>query len=233
LIDRHEIAENTAAIFLSKPPGFIFTPGQHLELIIPHPIETDHGGNKRDFSLCSAPFERELVLAMRLRESAFKRSIACILLGDDLLIESPFGSFRLHADTENPAVFIAGGIGIAPFMSILRQEAHDGFPHTITLFYSNRHPEDAAFLKELQTLSAQERRFTFVPTMTDIKNSRQIWAGEMDRISKDMIAKYIFDFTTPLYYIAGSPAMVAAAEKLLTDMGISLDRIRTEEFAGY
>ncbi len=243
LIDRVLVAENTVALFLSKPSGFSFVPGQHLELIIPHPIETDGGrlcphlwtggGNKRDFSLASAPYEKELVVAMRLRDSAFKRSLARIPLGDDLLIEGPFGSFRLHADTEKPAVFIAGGIGVAPFVSILRQEAHDGFSRRITFFYSNRRPEDAAFLKELQGLSQAQSTFMFVPTMTDLKDSQQVLVGEIGRISKDMIAKYIPDRATSLYYSAGSPAMVAAMEKLLMDTGVSPENIRTEEFAGY
>lgn len=233
LVDRVEVAENTMALFLSKPSGFSFASGQYIELAIPYPIETDGRGNKRDFSLCSAPFENELAVAMRLRESAFKRAVARIPLGEKVLIEGPFGSFRLHSDTEKPVVFIAGGIGVVPFMSTLRQEAHDGFSHAVTLFYSNRRPEDAAFFEELQGLSQAHRTFTFIPTMTDLKNSPQVWAGEMGYINKDMVAKYIPDLSTSLYYIAGSPAMVAAMEKLLMGMGISPDNIHTEEFAGY
>lgn len=233
LVDRREIAEHTAAIFLSKPDGFSFVPGQHIELIIPHPSETDGGGNKRDFSLASAPFEKELMVAMRLRDSAFKHSLARLPLDSEVLIEGPFGSFRLQSDTLKPVVFIAGGIGIAPFMSVLRQEAQDGFSRTITLFYSNRRPEDAAFLQELQELADLQPRFTFVPTMTNLKDAALPWTGEMGRISKDLLTKYISDFQTPRCHVAGSPIMVLGMERILMTVGISPDNIRTEEFAGY
>lgn len=235
LVDRREIAENTAAIFLSKPDGFSFVPGAHIGLILPRLSETEGGGNRRDFSLASAPFEKELMVAMRLRDSAFKRSLARLPLNEELLMEGPFGSFRLRVGTGRPAVFIAGGVGIAPFMSILRQEHHDGFSPTITitLFYSNRRLEDAAFLKELRVLSDTHPRFVFVPTMTNLQDATAPWAGEIGRISNDLLSKYIFNFQTPRYYIAGSPAMVAAMEKLLTGAGVPPEDIHTEEFVGY
>ena len=112
---------------------------------------------RHTFSIVSAPFENELVVATRMRDSAFKRALKALPIGSHAAIEGPFGSLTLHNDRARPAVFIAGGIGITPFMSMLRQATQDRLPQRLLLLYSNRRPEDAAFLAELQAPRAAER----------------------------------------------------------------------------
>jgi hypothetical protein len=103
------------------------------------------GQSRRAFSLVSAPLERTLVVATRMRDSAFKRALEALPDGASIKCDGPFAGLMLHGDTTRPAVFIAGGIGITPFMSVLRQAAKEGCPHRVFLVYSNRRPEDAAF----------------------------------------------------------------------------------------
>lgn len=97
-------------------------------------------------------------------------------------IEGPFGSLTLHNKRDRAAVFMAGGIGITPFMSILRHAAHSRLEQRLILLYSNRRPEDSAFLSELQRLEGDHRNFRLVATLTRMRESRLPWMGETGAI---------------------------------------------------
>ena len=111
------------------------------------------------------------MVATRLRDTAFKRELQRMPLGSTVRMEGPFGNLVLHADQTRPAVFLAGGIGITPFRSMVVQAAMQRSPHPMVLFYSNRRPEDAAFLDELQSLRDKNPHYRFVATMTEPANS--------------------------------------------------------------
>jgi ferredoxin-NADP reductase len=130
-------------------------------------------------------------------------------------------------------VFLAGGIGITPFHSIVRQGDHDRLPHKLHLFYCNRRPEDTAFLEELQRLQKSNPGFRLICTMTQMAKSRTKWAGETGHIDKEMLSRYLTGLQGPIYYVAGPPALVTGLRKMLVDAGVDEDDIRFEEFAGY
>ena len=146
---RQEIASGTMAFYFEKPPGFSYKAGQFSDFTFANPPETDAEGNTRGFSLASAPYEDDLMVATRMRDTAFKRVLKTMALGTEVALDAPWGSCTLHSDASIPAVFLSGGIGVTPVRSIVLQAAHDKLPHTIVLFDSNRRPEDAAFLDEL------------------------------------------------------------------------------------
>lgn len=143
------------------------------------------------------------------------------------------GSFTLHKNSAKPALFLAGGIGITPFSSIVRQADHDRAPHKIYLFYSNRRPEDAAFLEALLELEKSNSNFRLIATMTQMSNSKKKWDGETGLIKKDMLSRRLGNLQGPIYYVAGPPAMVTDMRKMLVASGVDEDDIRSEEFAGY
>ena len=143
------------------------------------------------------------------------------------------GSFSLHKNTARPAVFLAGGIGIAPFLSMLSYATAEKLRHPIVLFYANRYLEDAAFIDELWRLERANPRFRFVPTLTRTDKNYRGWKGETGHISPEMLLTHVGILRGPIYYIAGPPTMVAAARRTLSDVGVDEDDIRTEEFAGY
>jgi ferredoxin-NADP reductase len=225
------VAEGTTAFCLSKPDGFVFKAGQaiRLELIDP-PAEGGQGS--RTLSLVSAPFEPDLVVATRMRDSAFKRALKALPDGAGIRIDGPFGDLTL-GDTGRPAVFIAGGIGITPFMSMLRQAAEDRSPQPLFLAYSNRRPEDSAFLDELQGLERQNKHFRLMATMTDMSKSAREWSGEKGFVDAELLKRFVGDLAAPIYYVVGPPAMVEAMQRTLAGAGIAEDKIRTEEFYGY
>src|SRR2546423_11400675 len=135
LLNRVAVAEETVAFYLQKPTGFDFQPGQSADLTLLNPPETDSEGNTRTFSIASPRFESELMFTTRMRDTAFKRSLKKVSLGTALKMDTATGSFTLHKNSAKPAVFLAGGIGITPFFSILRQADHDQIPHRLYLFY--------------------------------------------------------------------------------------------------
>lgn len=233
LIAKETIAEGTIALHFKKPEGFAWKAGQSMDLTLSDPPETDDEGNTRAFSIASAPHEQNLTIATRLRDTAFKRVLTNSEAGLGVKIEGPFGSFTLHEKENRPAVMLVGGIGITPFFSIIKDATEKKFPHKIFLFYSNRRPEDAAFLNELRELARANSNFSFIPTMTDLNESVQPWNGEDGYITKEMIEKYVPVTSDAVYYSAGPRSMVAAMRKLLNGAGISDDDIKTEEFSGY
>ena len=233
LQDRRQVAERTMAFQFEKPEGFTFTAGQSLDMTLMNPSETDREGNGRTFSIASAPDEGLLLVATRMRDTAFKRVLGTLPIDSHVKIEGPFGNLVLHHDHARTGVFLAGGIGITPFRSILRRAAREPLPHRLFLCYANRRPEDAPFLQELEALQRQNPRFTFVPTMTDMSRSGRSWQGETGVINQEMLAKHLNSAVLPIYYLAGPPGMVRAMRTVLHGMRVDEGEIRTEEFAGY
>ena len=233
LTDRRLVAEGTMAFYFEKPAGFVFAPGQFVDLTLTEPSETDAAGNTRAFSIASAPQESTLMLATRLRDTAFKRELQRMPLGSTVRMEGPFGKLVLHADRTRPAVFLAGGIGITPFRSMVVQAAMQRSPHPMVLFYSNRRPEDAAFLEELQALQNKNRHYTFVGTMTEPEKSHHAWKSETGYLNAGMVTKYLVDIERPIYYVVGPPGMVTAVRSMLKEAHVEETDIRIEKFAGY
>jgi ferredoxin-NADP reductase len=230
---RQEIAERTMAFHFEKPDSFKFIPGQFVDITLLNPAETDSEGNTRGFSIASAPYEDFIMVATRLRDTAFKRVLKTFALGSEVRIEGPFGDLRLHNDKSRAAVVLTGGIGITPFRSILLNAAKEKLPQRIFVFYSNRRPEDAAFLNELQELEKVNPNYKLIACMTEMEKSQQPWSGERGLINYALLEKYLKGAPSPVYYTTGPPAMTKAMHTMLTDAGVDDDNIRIEEFAGY
>ena len=233
LLDRIEVAERTLAFRFEKPNAFTFQAGQYINLTLVDPPETDAEGNVRTLSIASAPEEDFVLVVTRMRDSAFKRIAGRMSVGTEVRLEGPYGTLTLHPDAGRPAVFLAGGIGITPFRSLLVHAARARLPHRLVLFYANRRPEDAAFLDELQTLQRDNARYTFIGTMTAMERSHRSWRGEAGHLTPAMLGKVLAEDARPIYYVAGPPRMVSGVQIMLNSAGVTNDDIRMEKFAGY
>lgn len=225
LLRRETVAEGTMAFHFDKPDGFDFKPGQAIDLVL--------GSERHAFSLVGAPFEPDLAIATRMRDSAYKKALAALPIGAAVGIEGPFGSLTLHRDRSRAAIFIAGGIGITPFMSILRNAARDPQPRALSLVYSNRRPEDAAFLEELTVLARAHADFRLTATMTQMQGSERAWDGAAGVVDAKLLERASRGLSAPIYYLAGPPGMVAGLRATLEAFGVDEDDIRSEEFFGY
>src|ERR1700722_1200394 len=233
LTGREQVAQDTMAFWFDVAgAGYTFRAGQNAAFTLLNPPETDAAGNVRTLSVASSPNDpTTLMVAMRMRKSAFKNSLKMLPLGTELRVSSPMGSFTLHRDRSKPAVFLVGGIGITPVLSILAHATEQDLPHRIYLFYANHDPEKVAFLNELKMWQKRNVNFMFIPTVTAANSSA--WPYERGRIDSEMLARYLPKTHGPVYYVCGPAEMVAAMQKILAQLGVDEDSIRTEEFGGY
>lgn len=224
LKDRFEVAEGTTAFVFSTDSNFTFRAGQYVEIGLDNPPYKDEKKNHREFSIVSSPQEKGiLMIATRMRDSAFKRSLKEIPIGTIAKVEGPFGDFSLHENASKKAVFISGGIGVTPVMSIVKDATERKLPHEIILINSNTTPQRTPFLKDFQELTKENPHFKFFPRMTDAE-------GYVDA---DFIKNCVRSLDNSIYYVAGPPNLVLAMTKILEGLGVSRDDIRFEEFSGY
>ena len=219
------------AFYWEKPQGFEFIAGQFGDITLINPPEIDDEGTIRGFSLAHAPYEGDLVIATRMRDTAFKRVLRDMPEGTEVNLDAPYGDFKLHKTETTPAVFIIGGIGITPVRSIIAQATHDKLPHSITLLYANKTSADAAFTEDLTNFAKENPNFTFVPVYSDASETE--WNGDRGYINADILKKYVPDIAAPIYYLSGPAGMVKAMRDMLIAAGANEDNIRTEEFSGY
>lgn len=212
------MAEGTLAFHFERPRGFLFQAGQNVLVTL------GEGWENRTFTIASGPHEPTLMIATRMRDSAFKNRLRTLGAGEPVSIDGPNGVMVLHGEASRPAVFIAGGIGITPFLSMLRDARHRRLQHRITLLYSNRRASSAAFLAELQQLEKAHLNFRLVSTMTEE-------GGQP--IGESLVRRHVPDLAAPVYHLAGPPGMTMDMQGMLAGLGIIPDDIRSEEFYGY
>jgi ferredoxin-NADP reductase len=232
LVEAREIARGTAQFQFEVDGGLNFQAGQTCDITVPSPKYSDERGNARTFSIASSPADLpRLMFATRLSGSAFKRSLIESAPGTEADVDGPYGSFTLHRNASKPAVFFAGGIGITPFRSIIKDATERGLSHRLTLFYSNRTPDSTAFLPDLEQWAQRNPKLTLVPTITDDIDIHT-W-----KYQKGMIDAAFLKGRLPagdaIHYIAGPAVFVNAMRQALEGLGADPDNIRTEEFPGY
>jgi ferredoxin-NADP reductase len=208
-----------------------FLPGQYFWVTLLDPPYDDERGPRRHISVVTSPNERGVLgLCTRLRETAFKRSLAELPVGTEVDVEQPKGEWVLPDASQGPFVFIAGGIGITVFRCMLRYISEERLPHEVTLLYSNRDRESTAFLDELTELERSLPSFRLVATMTGDPG----WEGERRKIDEDFLRDVVGDgLLTSTYLIAGPPAMVEGVAEALGRVGVADDGIRPARFSGY
>jgi ferredoxin-NADP reductase len=226
-------ADRTLGFVIQVDEPFAFRAGQSCDLTLVTPRHEDAKGSTRTFSITSAPAESpRLMFATRQTDSAFKRSLEEMAIGTVIEVDGPRGRFVLHDDPARPAVLLAGGIGITPFRSMIKDAVERRLAHAITLIYSNRSRPGAAFFSDFETWSHVKRNFTFVPTLTDppVAGSSPARTGQIDAA---LIAQHRGSAAAPMYYAAGPAAFVSAMRRALFDAHVRPSDIQSEEFPGY
>jgi ferredoxin-NADP reductase len=230
--EKREVAQGTLLVTFDLPGEKVdFKPGQYFFVTLPDVGRQDERGLRRHITVVTSPNEKGVLgLATRMRDSAFKRTLGELPVGTEVEVEEPKGDFVLPEETSRPLVFVAGGIGITVFRSMLRYIGEEGLPHRVTLIYSNRDPESTAFLDELQELEKENPNFRLILTMTEDPG----WEGERREIDaqffKDDLEGDLNDYT---FLVAGPPAMVEGMQNELEKAGVEGQNVVAERFSGY
>lgn len=228
--EKREVAKGTLFVLFAVEDYPDYRPGHYFWVELPDRGHADEKGLRRHISLATSPTERGVVgLATRLRDTAFKQTLAELEVGDEVEVEEPKGSFLLPEDTDAEYVFVAGGIGITVFRSMLRYVADEGLPYRVTLVYSNRDRESSAFLDELEELERRIDGLRVILTMTDEPG----WEGESRHLDANVLAELLGGLDGKTFLVAGPPQMAQAVADSLQGAGVPGDRVLADKFSGY
>ena len=181
---------------------------------------------ERAFSIASSPHQKDhLELCIKILEQG-KFSDICRSLkkGDALTLKGPFGKFIIEA--RKPYVFFAGGTGIAPIMSMLRNFAHQQFPEKAVLFFTFRYPQDYLYKKELEKMAKTYKNFILIPTCTSQMISP--WEGMKGRFTIEHIRENVSDPAKKYYAICGNNDFAQSIRSYLAELSVPKENIKTE-----
>lgn len=233
LREKQKIAQNVYEFIFSTSQKINFHPGQYFEWTLPHK-RPDLRGNRRYFTIASSPTEKDLRLGVRIssNSSSFKTKLLNLSEEDTLVASHLAGDFTLPKNPTQKLVFIAGGIGVTPFRSIIKFLIDTKEKRSITLFYINKHESDIAY-KELFEKARDTFGLKIIYVLTDTEHVPTDWKGKVGRIDENMIKQEIPDYHERLFYLSGPNAMVDAYKKLLANVGVPMKRIITDYFPGF
>jgi ferredoxin-NADP reductase len=220
--------------FIFRPSQkLIFSPGQYLEWTLPHK-KPDTRGNRRFFTIASSPSDPDIRLGIKFSKasSSFKQTLLDLSPGTSVSAGQLSGDFTLPDNQNRKLVFIAGGIGITPFVSMIKFLLHSKQQRPIILFYSNRTQEEIVY-KDLINHASKKLKILAVYVLTDPSKAPPSWTGEVGRITEQMLLKYLPDPPENTFYVSGTHGMVVSMQDLLSGMGIPKKRIKTDFFPGY
>ncbi len=208
IIAKQTETQQVQTLHCSKPSNFTYTAGQYFFLA----FEYKGQSFKKPLSFSSAPHEPMLSFTKRISSSEFSQAILQLQPGDNVNLEGPFGNFILP-EKPTQIIFIAGGIGITPFRSMLMENSKIK-QHNITLLYGNTAEAEIVFKTELEPFQVHQ----------------QIGGT----ITAEFIQKHVLDYAQKLFYICGAPSMVTALYHILqNELNIPKTQIRIEKLAGY
>ncbi|NLP11086.1 FAD-dependent oxidoreductase [bacterium] len=229
LLNRKELCRSTWEFTLAKPADTLHQAGQHITVKLPRLLHEDPKGPQRTFTLASAPHENDWLIATRMTGSGFKKTFLDLPLNTELEVNGPMGA--LVRDERFPAlVFLAGGIGITPFRSMVQDLHHKGLGVDVHLFYSNRSIDSAAYHHLFAEL-AEQTFFTYIPTLNDEPDAA--WRGERRILGIELIQSHLTNLNAFAFYLCGPPGLVTDLTNQLHTGGVNKERIFSEFFWGY
>jgi ferredoxin-NADP reductase len=232
LKEKTRIAPDIYDFVFNRSRHFAFVPGQYMEWTLGHD-NPDARGNRRYFTLASAPTEKTLRLGVKFnqRSSSFKKALLGMDPGDEIVAAQLAGDFVLPKDHGQKIILIAGGVGVTPFRSMIRYllDTHQRWP--ITLFYANKTINDILY-KDVFDRAQRELGIEVVYTVTEAGNLPSYWNGTTGRITPQLIRSKVPDYRGCIFYISGPKGMVDSFKELLTQMHVPGYQIKTDFFSG-
>lgn len=232
LKEKIQIAGDVMDFIFVSPKKLSFIPGQYMEWTLPH-SGADSRGNRRYFTLASSPTENNIRLGVKFygNGSTYKKTLYNLTPKTPLIGAQLSGEFTLPDNVQRKIVFIAGGIGITPFRSMIKYLSDKKEKRDIVLLYSNKNSGEIVY-KDVFDQAQSDYGLRTIYTLTDTGAIPDNWSGKAGRISETMIREEIPDYAKRYYYLSGPYAMISAFEQVLTGIGIKKDKIKKDFFPG-
>jgi ferredoxin-NADP reductase len=206
------------SVYLTRPENFVFEAGDWIDIQFDGKLL--RGGIT--YSISSSPTESDIRISFREGVSEFKRALQSIRPDDRLVISQYGNDYNFQLKKNQSSVLIAGGVGIAPFRSMLKEMYDNKDKNTVTLIYLNQN-EDFLFRDELNT---------WARTLPNLSIS-YISTKEINRKKREKLILSLIKNPNQNFYISGPPTMVESYEHLLIDTGVQIRDIRIDSFGGY
>jgi ferredoxin-NADP reductase len=213
---RPETPQHLSVVF-ERPRGFDYDPGDWVDLAFADELR---GG--KTYSLSSSPTEPELMITFKEGQSEVKRALASAAPGSSMRITAYGNDYEFQLDEHRDSVLIAGGVGVAPFRSMMKEMLDARRSGSIELVYLNA-TDDFLFKDELDAWQAQ---------LPDAHVHYLVTKG-VKRKDRERMLRELVPVTAHHYYVAGSEGMIESTEALLDSMGVDHDDIRIDSFGGY
>lgn len=230
---RERLAADIYEFRFSGAARLRFRPGQYLEWTLRH-SRPDCRGNRRYFTIASSEDERHVRLGVKFYPgaSSFKRALLAMSPGSEIVASQLAGEFVLPVNKREKLVFMAGGIGITPFRSMIRDLLDRGEKRPITVLYSNRTAPEIVYADVLEA-AREQLGIRTVYTLTDRDCVPPDWRGATGRVDAEMIERTVPDYRERTFYLSGPRALVVGFEEVLRRIGIPKRRIKTDFFPGF
>lgn len=232
LKEKIQVAQDTYDYVFKTPSRIDFSPGQFLEWTLGHKYP-DSRGSRRFFTIASSPTEETIRIGAKHypNSSSFKKALQKLKVGQAIHASQLSGEFILPVDESQKLVFIAGGIGVTPFRSMVKYLIDKRDKRDIILLYANKTEAEIAYRDLLEEAKAVGVKTVHV--LSDTKEAPKGWKGKVGQINEEMIKTEIPDYKERVFYLSGPHGMVTAFEKILSQMGIPRSQIKTDFFPGY
>lgn len=222
-------SDRVAGYVFTSNRKITFQPGQYMEwtMDLPH---MDGRGNRRTFSIASSPTEEQVMLGVKFYEpsSTYKTALKAFKPGDILVAGQLAGDFVLPTDQKEKLVFIAGGIGITPFRSMLKYIIDTGQKRDIVMIYAVSDPSEVAYSDVLKEAEAHGIRIIRLLTSEKAPKS---WKGSTGKLTAELLAKEIPDHRERAFYLSGPQPMIEGLKSTIKNLGAR--KIKTDYFTGY
>ncbi len=218
LIEKHKETKDIITFIFEPEIPIKWVAGQYLIYSLPHNNQ-DIRGKMRFFTISSAPFEKNPAITTRISKnkgSSFKKALDNLKIGSIIEAKGPDGDFLVNNSNKKHA-FLAGGVGITPFASIIKQLNYEKKQIGVTLFYTSNN--GFAFKEAFDKIQKKHKEFKIYYLK--------------ERINKNILKQKLNNFKNFIFYVSGSDPMVEQTEKILCELGVKKENIKTDYFSGY
>jgi glycine betaine catabolism B len=217
---------DTSSFRLPRPSGFDYKPGQYMMVT----IKSADKELMHPFSLSSSPTDHDFIeFTKKFTASEYSSHLKAMKNGDWTRIDGPYGKFTCECEYEK-IVFLAGGIGITPFFSIIKYCTDRQLPTSMVLFYGCRNQNEIVFKKELDGMQLKNPNLKVIPVLNEPNPN---WKGKVGFVTADLIKQEVPDYKDRVIYACGPPIMVAAMQKVVAALGLPEAQLKLESLVGH